>query len=127
MDCPKCGANFEGDKCPFCGCVIEKPEPNVQNVTIINNYAQPEQEKPVNRMDSIAPEPSSPKSKSMAMILACLTFIGLGGLNRFYVGKNTSGLLYFCTFGLFFIGAIADIKQISAGKFTDNNGLPLKK
>ena len=127
MDCPKCGANFEGDKCPYCGYVMEKPEPNVQSVTIINNNyvvgnANAEKAEPKKQV-----EPVSPKSKGTAMILACLTFVGLGGLNRFYVGKIDSGLLYFLTAGMFLFGAIADIIQISAGNFTDSNGLPLKK
>lgn len=42
MDCLKCGANFEGERCPYCGWIPEKKEtPSIQipNITIVNNVS----------------------------------------------------------------------------------------
>ena len=38
-----------------------------------------------------------------------LTFLGFFGLHRFYMGKWVSGIIYFLTFGLFFIGYLYDL------------------
>ena len=38
-----------------------------------------------------------------------LTFLGLFGVHRFYMGKVFTGLLYLCTGGLFFIGILYDL------------------
>jgi len=35
MDCLKCGANFEGERCPYCGWVAEKKESNRQILRIL--------------------------------------------------------------------------------------------
>jgi TM2 domain-containing membrane protein YozV len=47
-----------------------------------------------------------------------LSFFGFLGLHRFYMGKIGTGILYLCTFGLFFVGVIYDWwtlnEQISA-------------
>ena len=37
-----------------------------------------------------------------------LIFLGVFGVHRFYMGKIFTGLLYLCTFGLFFLGVIWD-------------------
>lgn len=37
-----------------------------------------------------------------------LTFLGLFGLHRFYMGKWLTGLIYLCTVGLFGIGYLYD-------------------
>lgn len=47
-----------------------------------------------------------------------LTFFGIFGIHRFYMGKWISGLIYFCTGGLFLVGYLYDYctlnEQISA-------------
>ncbi len=37
-----------------------------------------------------------------------LTFLGVLGVHRFYMGKVWTGVLYLCTGGLFFIGILYD-------------------
>ncbi len=37
-----------------------------------------------------------------------LTFLGIFGVHRFYIGKWFTGLLYLCTCGLFLVGIIYD-------------------
>lgn len=43
---------------------------------------------------------------SLSWIL--LTFLGLFGVHRFYMGKILTGLLYLCTGGLFVVGVLYD-------------------
>ncbi|MGB7413186.1 MAG: NINE protein [Thermosynechococcaceae cyanobacterium] len=47
-----------------------------------------------------------------AYLLWCTFFFGLGGIQRFYVGKPISGILYLFTFGFFGIGQLLDILLI---------------
>jgi len=51
--------------------------------------------------------------------------IPLAGLQRFYVGKIGTGILWFLTGGLFMIGQIIDMILILTGNFKDRYGLPL--
>jgi len=50
---------------------------------------------------------AGPIDYSVAWLL--LTFLGLFGIHRFYMGKWVTGLIYFCTGGLFFFGYIYDL------------------
>lgn len=65
------------------------------------------------------------KSKTVALILCLLGFIGFGGIHRMYVGKVGSGVIYFLTCGLCFIGTIIDLISILSGGFRDSYGQPL--
>ncbi|BBO55664.1 hypothetical protein CLAM6_09750 [Cobetia sp. AM6] len=47
-----------------------------------------------------------PINYSLSWIL--LTFLGVFGIHRMYMGKWLTGLLYLCTGGLFFIGVLYD-------------------
>ena len=44
---------------------------------------------------------------------ALLTFGGILGLHRFYIGKIGTGLLYLCTFGLFTLGWTYDFWKMN--------------
>ncbi|WP_461246757.1 TM2 domain-containing protein [Treponema sp. R6D11] len=68
---------------------------------------------------------TSDKKKWTALLL-CL-FLGWLGAHRFYVGKIGTGLLYMCTCGIFFIGAVIDFFSILMGSFRDNVGAPLRE
>lgn len=42
-----------------------------------------------------------------------LTFLGVFGIHRFYMGKIFTGLLYLCTGGLLFIGVLYDFLTLN--------------
>lgn len=65
------------------------------------------------------------KSKTVALILCLLGFIGLAGLHRMYVGKVGSGVLHLFTAGLCYVGTILDLISILSGGFRDSYGQPL--
>jgi len=46
-------------------------------------------------------------------LLIALGFFGLCGVHRFYNGKYATGVLWFLTGGLFFVGQIADVFFVS--------------
>ncbi|MCC7441573.1 MAG: TM2 domain-containing protein [Bdellovibrionales bacterium] len=53
-----------------------------------------------------------PYNYSVAWIL--LTFLGLFGIHRFYLGKWFTGLVYLCTGGLFLLGYVYDYWTLNA-------------
>jgi TM2 domain-containing membrane protein YozV len=61
-----------------------------------------------------------------ALLLAVVGLSGFpAGLHRFYAGKIGTGILWFFTGGLFYVGQIIDIILILTGQFKDRYGLPL--
>jgi len=68
----------------------------------------------------------SSKNRSLAGVLCALGFLGCSGLHRFYTGKIASGILYFFTGGLFFVGTVVDLIRLLNGTFTDSQGRQLK-
>ncbi|WP_392532431.1 TM2 domain-containing protein [Nostoc sp. C117] len=48
----------------------------------------------------------------VSYILCGVGFFGVGGLHRLYNGKIGTGLLWLCTFGLFYIGQVVDLLLI---------------
>lgn len=56
---------------------------------------------------------SSSVNITLSYLLWGLGFLGLCGLHRFYLGKPISGLIWFFTFGLFFIGQLVDLFLIT--------------
>jgi len=68
----------------------------------------------------------SPCKRATALLLAVIgPVFGLCGLQRFYVGKIGTGILWLFTWGLFGIGQLIDIILIAVGQFKDRNELTL--
>lgn len=55
---------------------------------------------------------AGPTNYSVAWIL--LTFLGLFGVHRFYLGKWLTGLLYLCTAGLLGLGYLYDFWTLNS-------------
>jgi TM2 domain-containing membrane protein YozV len=53
-----------------------------------------------------------PKHYTVSWIL--LTFLGVFGIHRFYLGKWITGILYLCTGGLFLIGYLYDLWTLNS-------------
>ncbi len=65
----------------------------------------------------------SPYSRLVALVMSCFAlFIPIAGLQRIYVGRVKSGLLWLFTFGLLGIGQIYDTIMIALGHFRDVDG-----
>lgn len=105
MYCKNCGKEIsEGARfCPYCG-------KSVADETVVD--------KPIRHS-------GSSYSRGLCMILACLGFVAISGIHRFYVGKIGTGVLWFLTGGCFGIGTLIDVIMIATGDFKDVNGLPL--
>ncbi|MFT4554768.1 MAG: protein kinase domain-containing protein [Planctomycetales bacterium] len=59
---------------------------------------------------------------ALVLSLLPLLMMPLCGLQRFYVGKNLTGVLYLLTLGLFGVGQLIDIVLIALGEFRDSEG-----
>lgn len=69
---------------------------------------------------------SSEQRAWVAMVLACLGFIGLCGLHRFYVGRIWSALLQLATLGGLGVWQVVDMVRIGLGRFEDEDYLRLE-
>ncbi len=74
---------------------------------------------------SKAPAGVSSFKRLWALILSAGSLFGICGLQRFYVGKIGTGILWFLTGGLFGIGQLIDVIMIIVGQFKDRYDLPL--
>jgi len=54
------------------------------------------------------------RSTGISYLLWCLSFVGFCGIHRFYNGKWITGLIWFFTFGFFYIGQLIDLILIPA-------------
>jgi len=69
--------------------------------------------------------PAPKKTKTIALVLSFLGCFAVCGIQRFYVGKIGTGVLYLLTFGLLGIGQLVDFIMILMGTFKDKDGNPL--
>lgn len=72
----------------------------------------------------VAPSPATGQKSFVATWLLSL-FLGVFGIDRFYLGKVGTGILKLVTLGGFGIWALVDLIVILAGGMRDKRGLPL--
>lgn len=105
MYCLKCEKEIPDDSkmCPYCGAAVPglKPENNIKQYYV------------------------SAKNRIVAILLAMLGFVGIGGLQRIYVAKYATGALYIITGGFFFVGTVWDLYKLLNETFKDGDGYPL--
>jgi TM2 domain-containing membrane protein YozV len=65
-------------------------------------------------------QPASPKSRLVALLLILL--FNVLGIQRFYVGKIGTGILYLITLGGLGIWFLIDLVMIIVGSFKDKQG-----
>jgi hypothetical protein len=65
-------------------------------------------------------------TKSFAGTLVLCFLFGWLGVHRFYVGKNSSGIIMFLTVGGFGLWALIDLLVIAFGNFEDGQGATIK-
>lgn len=65
---------------------------------------------------------ASPRSRTVALVLALLGFSFVCGLHRLYAGKWITFILQLITVGGLFIWQIIDIVRIIGGNFDDAQG-----
>ncbi len=70
---------------------------------------------------------TSDKSKKKAILLACLGFVGLGGIHDFYLGRYGMGILKLFTLNFCMFGTILDLINLASGSYRDNIGAPIRK
>ena len=110
IHCKYCTALIPEDAviCTSCGRQVEKVETSAsaQPNIVINNANSN-----VNSSYASAGTGTygTPKSRTTSIALCCLGFIGIGGMHKFYEGKNGMGVLYLFTVGLCFLGTIIDL------------------
>ena len=106
--CKECGGkiNKKAIICPLCGCQIEETKTEAAPQQIIINNSNQNQNTNTN-FNATVPIGARLRHKWTAFFL-CL-FAGFFGAHKFYEGRIGSGLLYLCTFGLFFFGWFFDL------------------
>ena len=75
--------------------------------------------------DDLGPFPdASPYSRWISLLMSLPMFLGfpIAGLQRLYVGRVKTGLLWLFTFGLLGIGQLYDLVMIALGHFKDLDG-----
>jgi len=74
-------------------------------------------------MDRAADQKYSPGKVDYTVCWILLTFLGMFGIHRFYMGKWLTGLLYLLTGGFFLIGYLYDYWTLN-GQINEVNRLP---
>ncbi|MGZ7064930.1 MAG: TM2 domain-containing protein [Candidatus Aminicenantales bacterium] len=75
--------------------------------------------------DSDGTKEASHVEKARLSALFLCIWLGMFGAHRFYAGKMGTGIVWFLTFGCFFIGYILDLILILTGQFYDASGKPV--
>ncbi len=109
-------------------------DPNNEQQSNQHPEQAPEQPAPGSQAQAVPPatgaqtaSPSGlPEQKSFLVAILLSIFAGSLGVDRFYLGYTTLGILKLITLGGCGIWAIVDIILIATGNLKDKNGKPLQ-
>ncbi|SEQ96815.1 TM2 domain-containing membrane protein YozV [Solimonas aquatica] len=73
-------------------------------------------------MDRAADRRYQAGAKDYTVSWLLLTFLGIFGIHRFYLGKWITGILYLCTGGLFLMGLLYDLLTLNGQVDEINRG-----
>ncbi|MDE6776603.1 MAG: TM2 domain-containing protein [Oscillospiraceae bacterium] len=108
--CKHCGAKIPVDAviCTACGRQVESlaGANQAQPQIVINNSSQSTSS--ASASASVNAGANGKAKNKWTAFLLCL-FLGWAGGHKFYEGKIVWGIIYLCTFGLFYIGWIVDL------------------
>lgn len=98
--CKECGGKIlrKAVICPLCGCQVEETATATAAAPqqiVINNS---------NQNANVAAMPFGARLRDKWVALFLCFFLGFCGAHKFYEGKFGAGVVYMCTFGLFFWG-----------------------
>jgi TM2 domain-containing membrane protein YozV len=82
---------------------------------------------PIARPLSVSGTPSAPGAKSQTAAFILSYFLGIFGVDRFYLGYTSLGILKLITCGGVGIWAIVDVVLIGIGNLKDAQGLALRQ
>jgi len=66
------------------------------------------------------------KDKSIAFLLTLLGFIGIAGIQHFYLGNIGRGVIWLFTFGLLGLGTVVDLFTIGSQVDSKNTKIELE-
>ena len=121
IKCKNCGAssykkiNNDTYECKYCGMQIRKKhvkcdECEKRKIEEFEHKEHSENDSSENVIKTNVV--NQKKAFALIKLFVCL-FCGYLGIHRFMEGKVVSGIIYFCTYGLFGIGIIVDIFRLA--------------
>ena len=106
------------------------PKPKAVSPVVAEVVQSPQQPTPqlVPAARKIVEADISPRSRMIATICcAAPAAFGIAGLQRFYAGRISSGIVWMFTFGLLGIGQLYDFIMILSGTFVDAEGRRIRE
>ncbi len=123
MYCRNCGKQLV-DTAEFCMSCGARPRNGKSYCVVCGAQPRPEAEICVNcgsRLDGAG------EGKSWFVALILSIFVGIFGVDRFYLGRVGTGVLKLLTFGGFYVWWLIDIILIATDNLKDAEGRPLVK
>lgn len=127
MFCTNCGSPNQTDRfCDQCGTelnpvTITPPEVVAPEISVEATPATP-QITPSQPQQAAVATTAAPGQKNLALAWGLAVFLGNLGVDRFYLGKITSGVIKLLTLGGFGIWTFIDVITLAFNKTKDKNG-----